>query len=349
MKRISSEHDVSGPKLSICIATFNRGKFIAETLDSILHQMQPGVELIVVDGASPDNTEEVMRQYLLNYPEIRYYRELVNSGVDADYDKAVEYATGEYCWLMTDDDVLMPGAIEAVLHSIHSSPELVVVNSEVKNFDFSKTYVERSLIITDNRNYEANDGESFFVDIASYLSFIGAVVIKREVWLARDRESYYGSLFIHVGVIFQSPTLTKVNVISSPFITIRYGNAMWSARTFEIWTFKWPNLIWSFVDFSDESKNKITKREPRKSFSRLFRNRALGVFSKAEVKKFWPDNVNIIELAMANLIAIFPRRLANIFSICYLKLEKKSNKMALHDLLNSKHSNFISKCIAKDS
>jgi abequosyltransferase len=336
-------------KLSICIATYNRANFIGETLNSIITQLCDSIEIVVVDGASPDKTFEVMKEYLSKFSFIRYFRENKNSGVDADYDKAVQYARGEYCWLMTDDDILKPGAIEAVLESIRSYPELVVVNSEVKNFDFSKTYVERSLIITDNRNYEANDGESFFVDIASYLSFIGAVVIKREVWLARDRVRYYGSLFIHVGIIFQSPPLTKMKVISSPFITIRYGNAMWSPRTFEIWTFKWPNLIWSFVDFSDESKNKITKREPRKSFSRLFRNRALGVFSTAEVKKFWPDNVNIIELAMANLIAIFPRRLANIFSICYLKIEKNTNKMALHDLLNCRHSNFISKCIAKDS
>lgn len=57
------------PKLSICIATYNRGKFIGETLDSILVQMEPGVELLVVDGASPDNTPEVMAQYLSLHPE----------------------------------------------------------------------------------------------------------------------------------------------------------------------------------------------------------------------------------------------------------------------------------------
>ena len=47
-------------KLSICIATYNRGAFISETLDCILTQIEPGVEIVVVDGASADNTSDVM-------------------------------------------------------------------------------------------------------------------------------------------------------------------------------------------------------------------------------------------------------------------------------------------------
>ena len=82
---------VFAPELSICIATYNRGKFIGETLDSILSQLVPGVELIVVDGASPDDTPGVMAQHLSHHPEIRYYREQVNSGFDRDYDKTVRY------------------------------------------------------------------------------------------------------------------------------------------------------------------------------------------------------------------------------------------------------------------
>ena len=66
-------------KLAICIATYNRGKFIGEILDAILSQIQPGVELIVVVGASPDNTPEVMEQYSSRYPEILNCRELIGT------------------------------------------------------------------------------------------------------------------------------------------------------------------------------------------------------------------------------------------------------------------------------
>jgi len=63
-------------QISICIATYNRCQFIGETLDSILNQLEPGIELVVVDGASPDQLPpEVMAQYSSRYPEIHYYRE----------------------------------------------------------------------------------------------------------------------------------------------------------------------------------------------------------------------------------------------------------------------------------
>ena len=61
--------------LSICIATYRRGPYIGATLDSILQQMPPGVELLVVDGASPDDTPQVMHRYLQKHPEIVYRRE----------------------------------------------------------------------------------------------------------------------------------------------------------------------------------------------------------------------------------------------------------------------------------
>jgi len=335
------------PALSICIATYNRGNFIGETLDSILVQMDPSVELVIVDGASPDNTAAVVEKYVSRYPEIRYYREPKNSGVDTDYDKAVGYAKGEYCWLMTDDDLLRPGAVARVLKSIADSPELVVVNSEVKNVDFSERYVERSLEFISDQEYSAKDNEKFFAEAASYLSFIGGVIIKRQTWIERNRVDYYGTLFIHVGVIFQRPPINVIKIIAEPLITIRYGNGMWTPRSFEIWTFKWPKLIWSFPDFSDQAKLRVTPREPCKSVSRLLRNRALGAFSEAEIKKFWPSNMSSWERFYVTLLSRFPASIANLISVVYLSLAAKRNHMALHDLLHSKYSGVASQIFAR--
>src|SRR4051794_24283838 len=101
--------------LSLCIATYNRGRFIGQTLDSIVSQLPSGVEVVIVDGASPDETATVVSKYAAHVDVIRYFREDTNSGVDADFDKAVSYAAGDHCWLLPDDDLLAPGAIERVL------------------------------------------------------------------------------------------------------------------------------------------------------------------------------------------------------------------------------------------
>jgi len=52
------------PRLSICIATRNRADFISETLDSIVGQIETGVEIVIVDGASSDETPKVLGRYL---------------------------------------------------------------------------------------------------------------------------------------------------------------------------------------------------------------------------------------------------------------------------------------------
>lgn len=159
------------PKLSICIATFKRGRFIGETLDSILMQLQPGVEIVVVDGASPDDTPEVMERYAASHPEIRYFREAENSGVDADFDKAVSYAKGEYCWLMTDDDLLRPRAVAAVLSALGGDDDLIIVNSEVRSVDLSELFEKRRLVFDEDKVYRADNREAFFTETAAYLFY----------------------------------------------------------------------------------------------------------------------------------------------------------------------------------
>lgn len=333
-------------KLSICIATFKRGPFIGETLDSILAQMEPEVEIVVVDGASPDNTQEVMAGYTQRHKEIRYFREPANSGVDADFDKAVSYARGEYCWLMTDDDLLKHGAIAKVISAL-CEDDLVIVNSEVRNADLSEVFEARRLGFDIDRIYRAEDREALFAETAAYLSFIGCVVIRRSIWLARERSTYYGSLFIHVGVIFQSPPVMNVRVIAEPLITIRYGNAMWTSRSFEVWMFKWPQLVWSFPDFSDTVKRKVCRHEPWRSAKALFHNRALGAYTVAEFRKYWQSDVGKVERLIAYVLSIFPASLANLIMVIYFSTLAKPAQMALHDLLYSCNAVVLSRLAAR--
>ena len=335
------------PRLSICIATYNRGKFIGETFDSILSQLPPYVELIVVDGASPDKTPEVMAQYLLQHPEMRYFREQENSGIDRDYDKAVGYARGEYCWLMTDDDLLRAGSVARVLDSLHTKPDLVVVNAEVKSADFSTILDASFLKFSSDREYGEKDSEKFFSEVGNYLSFIGGVVIRRQLWLERDRASYYGTLFVHVGVIFQHPPITRVKVIAEPLIVIRYGNAMWTARGFEIWMFKWPQLIWSFSDFPEKSKSAITPKEPWRLIKKLVLYRAIGGYGVAEYRQHIAARAKGMSGRLYLAIAICPAAIVNFFACLYCVLINKNARLGLYDLTRSWHASWVSRFLGR--
>jgi glycosyltransferase involved in cell wall biosynthesis len=211
------------PRLSICIATYNRADYIGETLESIIPQVTDEVEIVIVDGASTDSTGSIVKSYSEVCNQIHYVRLPSKGGVDQDYDQAVELAQGEYCWLFTDDDVIKDGAIEKVLLEMAQGYSLIIVNSEVWNRDFSKIIFEKHLSDEVHAIYESDKFDDFFQDCIKYLSFIGGVVIKRNLWKERDRKSYFGTEFIHIGVIFQKLLPTAIRVIADPLIKIRYG------------------------------------------------------------------------------------------------------------------------------
>lgn len=334
---------MSVPLLTICIASYNRARFIGETLDSIIGQLTPEVELLVLDGASPDDTAAVVAAR----PGVRYIREPTNSGVDRDYDKAVGHARGRYCWLMTDDDLLLPDAVARVVSALDDKPALLVINAEVRSIDFSILLQDRLLDVVRDRDYPVTDAKAFFEDVAAHLKFIGAVVVNRDEWLHRVREPYYGTLFVHAGVIFQSPPIGLVRVLATPVMVIRYGNAMWTPRGFEIWMYKWPGLVWSFDGYDDSSKARVSAREPWRKLAKLGVQRGLGGFSRAQVARHFGPGTPWAARMKARFVAAFPAPLANtIACVACLAMPRKA-RLNLYDLARSRHATFISRKIAE--
>lgn len=338
----------ASPFLSICIATYNRAGFIAETLDSILTEIPEGVEIVVVDGASPDATPSVIKEYSHKYPIIKYFRESSNSGVDIDYDKAVGYAQGVYCWLMSDDDLIKIGAVAKVIAElVNCTPDLLIVNAELVSKDLSVVLDSNRLGVDKRREYTTESAFNFMAECASYLSFIGCVIIRRSIWMSRRREHYYGSCFIHVGVIFQSPPLEKTVVMSNPLISIRHGNASWSPRSFEIWNFNWQKLIWSFSNYPESIRSGITSREPWRKMRTLLYARAMGSYTLVEYKKYIAPRVEF-PLRMKHWVAaIFPPVLANIGVLTYFLIFKKKLNLAHYDLLRVQSGSIIGRWLYK--
>jgi glycosyltransferase involved in cell wall biosynthesis len=309
------------PILSICIATYNRSGYIGETLDSIIPQLSDDVELLVVDGASTDSTDAVVRSYMNHEPRIRYVRLNEKGGVDQDYCKAVEFARGVYCWLFTDDDVLKPGAVDVVKTAISEGHDLIVVNAEVRDRGLNKLLSPRQIIMSCNKSYAPEDIDRLCNDALKYLTFIGAVVIRRNVWLSREKELYFGTEFVHVGVIFQKLLNKTALIIVKPYICIRYGNGQWKPRSFEIWMFKWPKLVWSFETISDAVKQNVTPKEPWKKLSTLLLLRGKGAYNIQHFCDFFSDlQLSKSWKICAKIISLLPIKILSSVLHCYSRL-----------------------------
>ena len=316
MKKINS--DII---LSICIATYNREKYILKTLDSIIGQIKDkNIEIVIADGASSDNTELIISKYSLLHNQVKYHKLEKKGGVDNDYNMAVQLATGRYCWLFTDDDFLDPFAIENVVEKIKLKYDLIVVNADVYDRNINKLLYPNRLKFSKDKIYNKNELNLFFKDAVEHLSFIGCVIIKRDLWLKREKEKYYGTEFVHVGVIFQELFKNNICIISRPLIKIRLDNAQWTSRSFQIWLFKWPNLLSSFKLIIKENKLKYSTSPSLYRLKKILEHRASNSYNyKVFKNSFLNKNLPIYWISILYLISIYPSKLLHFLINSYVE------------------------------
>ena len=322
-------------KLTICIPTLNRGSFIGDALSSIISQATEETEIVVVDGGSQDNTSEVISQYQKDFCRLRYFITKTdhdpdkpvspsNKGYDYDCNRCIELAQGEYCWILPDDDKLKSGAIRTILNEIPHNYSLILVNAQLMSKDFSKVLDGNRLGINQNMKFEPHEFDAFFDQAVSFLSYVGGVVINRQLWLARNKKPYYGSAYIHVGIIFQAPLPGPTLLIAEPYVLIRHENAHWTNRAVEIIMFRWPQLLLSFDAISLSVRQKYQYRTVGQKIKKLIVLRSLGYYTVEDYHQwFSSDGGSSFWHNWAKGIAYMPVGLAQFIIACYSKIRGK--------------------------
>lgn len=115
------------PSVSICIPTYNHGRFIADALQSAMAQSYGDLEIIVLDNASEDDTREVVARIAANDPRVRYVRHPQNMGAIRNLNACIEYAQGKYIKFLLADDLLEPGCVAAMVDVLDRSPGVSLV------------------------------------------------------------------------------------------------------------------------------------------------------------------------------------------------------------------------------
>ena len=101
--------------VSIITPTYNCGKFIGETIESIQAQTYENWEMVIVDDCSTDNTKEVVEAYIESDSRIKYYCLEINSGAAVARTTSMKLAEGEYMAFCDSDDLWMPEKLERQL------------------------------------------------------------------------------------------------------------------------------------------------------------------------------------------------------------------------------------------
>lgn len=101
--------------VSVITPTYNCGRFIAETIESIQAQTYENWEMCIVDDCSTDDTKTVVEGYMANDSRIKYYCLPENSGAAVARTKAMELAQGEFMAFCDSDDLWLPEKLERQL------------------------------------------------------------------------------------------------------------------------------------------------------------------------------------------------------------------------------------------
>jgi glycosyltransferase involved in cell wall biosynthesis len=119
------------PLVSVVVPSYNRASLIGETLDSVLAQTHPNLEIIVVDDGSTDDTEAAVAPYR---SRITYIKQK-NQGLAAARNTGLQHSTGEYVAWLDSDDLWNPDKVALQVAVLQSRADIALVASDFSAFD----------------------------------------------------------------------------------------------------------------------------------------------------------------------------------------------------------------------
>ena len=125
------------PRVSVIIPAFNAERYIRETLDSILAQTYPEVEVTVVDDGSTDGTAACVRTY---GDSVRYVHQKNSGGCGSPRNAGMRAATGEFFAFLDSDDVLAPHRLQTEVEFLTRNPDVGMVFSNYRDFQGDRVH-----------------------------------------------------------------------------------------------------------------------------------------------------------------------------------------------------------------
>ena len=138
-------------RFSILIPAF-KAKYLKECIDSILSQTFKDFEIVIVNDASPENVEEIVKQY--EDRRIKYYLNECNIGAEnvvENWNRCLQYSSGDYVICMGDDDKLLPTCLEEYEKLLYQYPGIGLLHGWTEIIDEHSNVVE---LTTHRCNYE---------------------------------------------------------------------------------------------------------------------------------------------------------------------------------------------------
>lgn len=216
-------------KLTIGIPTFNGSKYIAEAIDSVLAQLdglpEGYVQILVADNCSDEALRQAVAKYTDKFPGLVVcHRNAENLGFDGNLDAIFKKAAGDYVWLLSDDDVLYPGAIAAVRPFLERQVDYVHLNWSECRADLS---VRNPRTLFFKQDFETMDFSAFLSKVKINPVFVSSNIFRRDRW-PKSADLFRGGGWLHYArFLALAESSSKLAVIAAPQVKYRGGTGAW--------------------------------------------------------------------------------------------------------------------------
>lgn len=272
------------PLVSVCIPAYNNAAYIKETIDSILNQTYPNIELVICDDKSKDNTVEVIEN--IGDDRIKLYKNEKNLGMSGNWNNCLSKCTGEFIKLICADDMLAKDCLEKEVRALMENPDAVLAESDTQLFDlngkpkgFYKRYKTSGL--TNGRKI-ARDG--FFVK--NYFGAPLANTFRRSILEKVGGFDTWYTYILDYDFWVQLACMGDVYIIHEPLNYFRVRN---DSNTGEVMAGdKTDAYVKEHIHLVNKFKKELNLSDAdikRSIRIRKFRNFAAGVYLKIFVRK----------------------------------------------------------------
>lgn len=189
------------PLLSICIPTYNRADTLEMCLFALVPQVQEArglIEVFITDNASADNTSEIISKYGPQFPIFWHHTQVQNLGPDLNIAECFRQAKGQYVWIFSDDDLILPGGLSNVLSVLQEKEPFGVLSLHPT---FYPNELANAVIKNEFFRYEERrDPVAFMAERHIWFSFISGTITNKD--LVTDISTLYdsnGTFLIQLG------------------------------------------------------------------------------------------------------------------------------------------------------
>ncbi|MBS1743302.1 MAG: glycosyltransferase family 2 protein [Bacteroidetes bacterium] len=186
-------------KISICIPQYNRINYLLRSLDIIKEQSYADIEIVISDDCSTDDTASRIAQLQQHYKyPIVFERNEKNMGYDRNYRKCIEMASGEYAFVIGNDDSI--NGADSISYLV-----TFLTENNFPDIGYCNMIEERTggtLIKRAWGNRIIGAGSDIALRNYSCFSFVGGLIYKRSVFLQHNTSKYDGSIYaqMYLGV-----------------------------------------------------------------------------------------------------------------------------------------------------